>query len=227
MSQIVGAVLALVFSTSALAAESASLRDRVYTFLDQNVAKRKQKVSVEGTIFEEGEKFLVTFDALVTWGAPEKTEEGLVITETREIKQSNTKLDKDGKPTGETFKTDRTVVHRHALTERKSTASLVGLTTVVSNTLEDPTGKGFISMIELSADGKELYLYESMAAFVETSLDGRNIVPAAAATESTLFLDKGGLLQTNQTLKFYKVNVNKNFEREEVYRFNLHASEVK
>jgi hypothetical protein len=82
-------------------------------------------------------------------------------------------------------------------------------------------------MLELKEDGSELYLYESLAGFAESSLNGRDLIPVASAAESTLFLDPAGKLQTLQTLKFYKVNVNKNLEREEVYRFNLSVSEVK
>jgi len=80
-------------------------------------------------------------------------------------------------------------------------------------------------MIELSADSKELYLYTSTAGYSEASLDGKTIIPVATATEGTLFLDKKGKLQLAETLKFYKVNVNKDFSRDELNRFNLSASE--
>ncbi len=81
-------------------------------------------------------------------------------------------------------------------------------------------------MVEISDDGRELYIYESLAGFSESSLDGKNLYPVATASSATLFVNKDGKLQTDETLKFYKVDVNKDFAREEINRFNLSAIEL-
>jgi hypothetical protein len=215
------------FSAYSFAADKASVRDRIADFLQKNVVGRSQTLSTEGTLSSDGATYVVKFEAKISYANLEKTEEGLTFEETRDIKQTNTKLDATGKPTGEPFKTDRTVVHRYSVAERQTVNALVGVTNVVKSTLEDPTGKAFVTMIDLSDDNKQLYIYESMAGFAEASLDGKNVVPVATASDATLFLDANGKLQTNETLKFFKVNVNKEFAREEISRFNLSAAEVK
>jgi hypothetical protein len=220
-------VFALGLNTFSFGATAPSVRDRVFDFLQNKVAGRTQVMDTEGTLTSDGAEYLVQFQASINWGGLRKTAEGLVFEETRDIKQSSTKLDAQGKPVGAPVKADRTIVHQYALSERATTGSLVGIATVTKNTLEDPTGQGFVTMIELSADDKELYLYGSTAGFTEASLDGKNIIPVANAFEATLFQDKHGKLQLNETLKFYKVNVNKDFSRDEIHRFTLSASEPK
>lgn len=202
-----------------------SLQDRAFQFFQKNVTGRTQQVSTRGTIKSNGAEYLVTFKALIKWENLQKTDNGLVFDQTRDIQQSAVKLD-HGQPSGPVIKTDRVVVFHYALAERATSKSLVGLSTMTKNTLEDPTGKGFVVMVELSDDNKELYLYESEAGFSEGSLDGKSTVPVATASEATLFLDKNGKLEMNETLKFYKVDVNKDFAREEVDRFNLSGTEV-
>ena len=214
----------LIVSSLALG-DNLSLRERAYQFVEKNLVGKTQVLSTEGNVSTDGEEYLVQFNATISWGNLEKTDEGLVFEETRDIKQTNTKLDASGKPTSQIVKTDRVVVHRYAVSERQTTNSLVGITTVTKNTLEDPTGRAFATMIELSPDNKELYLYTSLVGFVENSLDGKNLIPVSFAADATFFVDKSGKLRTNETLKFYKVNVNKDFAKEEVYRFNLSASE--
>ncbi len=220
------AVCVFAFSMSALssAVETPSIRDNVFQFLEKNVIGRTQKLATEGTIESDGATLQVKFSATIKWDKLEKTEEGLIFEETREIKQTNIKRDASGKP--EETNTDRVVVLRHALSERETAKALVGISNMTKNTLEDPTGKGSITMIELSTDNKELYFYQSLAGFGEASLDGKTIVPVANASEATFFLDKAGKLTTNETIKFYKVNVNKDFTREEIHRFNISAVEV-
>lgn len=220
-------ILASVLSVAAMAADTSPrpIRDRIHGFLDKNVIGRTQKVVTEGTISDEGNQYLVKFEAKISYAGLQKTEEGLTFDETREIKQTNTKLDKNGKSTAEVISTDRTVVHHYAVAERETTQSLVGLITMTKNTLEDPTGKGAIAMMEISADGKELYLYQSMAGFVEASI-GNSFGPVASAADATFFLDASGKLVTQETLKFYKVNVAKDYAREEISRFNVAATQV-
>lgn len=211
---------------TAMAAEpQVSVRDRAFQFLDKNMMGRTQQVATEGTLESEGVTYQVKFSATIKWEKLEKTEEGLTFEETRDIKQTSTKPATATAP-AETIVTDRVVVHRYALAEKQTTKSLVGVATVTKNTLEDPTGKAFITMLELSPDNKEVYLYQSLAGFAEASLDGKTVIAVASASDATFFLDNKGKLQTNETLKFYKVNVNKDFAREEVSRFNLSAFEV-
>jgi len=221
--------LAIGLSTFSEGVEPPSVRDRVFQFLQKNVIGRTQTLVTDGTIASEGEDFLIDFQATIDWAKLEKTKEGLTFEETRVIKQTSTKIDKAGKPVGPPVNTDRTVVHQYALTERVTTKSLVGLVTITKNTLEDEdsTGKGSVVMIDLSPDDKTLYLFTSMAGFTEASIDGKNIVPVANATEATFFIDAKGKLQTLETVKFYKVDVNKDFARQELSRFNISASEVK
>jgi len=218
--------IVLLLSATSVRGDEVPVRDRIYKFLDQKVIGRTQRLSTEGTIAAEGDTYQVKFEADISWSKLEKTEEGLVFEETRDIRQTNTKLDKAGKPTNDTFKTDRVVVHRYSLGERKLTNSLVGVATVVKSTLEDPVGRAFITMVDLSADNKELYIYQSMAGFAEVTLDGRTYLPAASASDATLFIDPKGKLTTHETLKFYKIDINRDFAREEISRFNLTASEV-
>lgn len=202
------------------------LRDRVATFLQSNVMGRTQQIVTEGTIHSDGKDYRVKFKATVKWDGFRMTQDGFVFEQTREIEQTNTLVNASGQAAGPEVKNDRTVVMQYALTERTTNNSLVGLALMTKNTLEDPTGVGFVAMIELSADGKELYLYESQAGFGESSLDGKNIIPTAAAAEATLYLDEAGKLVINETLKLYKVDVNNEFKREEIDRFNLTGSEV-
>ncbi len=218
-------ILVLLLGLSSLQTEASplALRDRVATFLKKNVMGRTQTLSTEGTLDADGVSYLVKFQATISWDKLNETEEGLTFQETRDIKQTSTELDKAGKPVGQPINTDREVVREYAL--RPAADLLSGMTTISKNTLEDPTGTGFVTMAELSADDKELYLYESMAGFSEASLDGKNTIPVATSSAATLFLDKNGKLQTHETLKFYKVDVNKDFAREELHRFNLAASE--
>jgi len=216
---------ALAFGAVAFAADAPSTRDRVFQFLEKNVMGRTQQLATEGTIEAEGATYQVKFSATIKWDKLEKTEEGLTFEETRDIKQSNIKRGAAGK--AEETVTDRVVVFRHALGERETAKALVGVSNMTKNTLEDPTGKASVTMIELSTDDKELYLYQSLAGFGEASLDGKTIIPVANASEATLSLDAQGKLNTNETIKFYKVDVNKDFAREELHRFNLSAVEVK
>lgn len=219
-------IFAVGVSVSCLGAEQTTVRDRAYTFLEKNVIGRSQKTTLDGTLNSDGVEYAVHFEATVKWDKLKKTEEGLEFDETRDIKQTSTQLDKAGKPVGTPINTDRVVVHHHALAERATVKALMGVTNVTANSLEDPTGKAFVTMAELSPDDKELYLYQSMAGFSEASLDGKNMIPVATASEATLFLDKNGKLHTNETVKFYKVDVNKDFAREELNRFNFSASEI-
>ncbi len=207
-------------------AEDFPVRDGVFQFLDKNVMGKSQKLSAQGTLTSDGSSYLVSFEATIKWEGLQKTPEGLVFDETRIIKQTSTKTDPKGKPIGEAIDTSRTVKLHHALAERDTANLLVGQSTMVENTLEDPTGKGFATMIQLSDDKRELYLYESMTGFVEASLDGKTVIPVATASADTFSLDNNKKLQTAETLKFYKVDVNKDFARTEINRFNLLAIEV-
>lgn len=204
-----------------------SIGERAFKFLEKNVAGRALKTATKGTLSSDGQDFLVQYESTSKWDKLKRTPEGLTIEETRTIKQSSTLLDKANKPTGAPISTDRVVTFRYSLGERATANSLVGLTQMTANSLEDPTGHGFITMVEMSPDNKELYLYHSTAGFTEASLDGKNTVPVAAATESTFFVDKYGKLQTADTMKFYKVDVNKGFARQELNRFNLSSTETK
>lgn len=219
--------LTFVAGTSALAQEQFPVRDRVAQYLAANVMGRTQQIDTQGTLSSEGVEYRVDFKAKILWSGLESTPEGLVFLERREIKQTNTRLDQQGSPVGEPVISDRVVVHRYAVSERRTTHSLVGLTTVIENTDEDPTGSGFVTMLEISEDGKELYIYESMAGFVERSLDGVRVEPVSMATSATMYLDGEGKLTTDQTVKFFKVDVNRDFARQEINRFNLSAIELK
>ncbi len=222
----VAAILAIGVSLQAFAVEPGVLRDQAIHFLQKNVIGRTQKIATEGTVNSEGQEYQVRFNAILSWRNLRRTAEGLTFDQIRDIQQANTKIDENGKAVGPTVRTDRRVVFHYALAERLTSKSMVGLATMRKNTLEDPTGVGFVTMLEISADNKELYLYESQAGFGETSLDGKNLVPVASASEATLFLDKKGKLETNETLKFYSVDVNKDFARKEIHRFNLSATEI-
>jgi len=217
-------VFAIAFCSVTFAAEATATRDRVFQFLDKNVIGRTQQVATEGTIESDGATYQAKFSAVIKFDKLEKTEEGLTFEETRDIKQTTTKRNLAGK--AEEAVSDRVVVIRHAVSERETTKSLVGVSTMTKNTLEDPTGKASVTMIELSTDGKELYVYQSQAGFSEASLDGKTIVPVAHATTATMFLDQAGKLNTNETIKFYKVDINKDFAREELHRFNLSMVQV-
>jgi len=230
MKRMMFTLMMLVGTVSALGVEDhtpPSLQDRTINFLMKNVMGRTQLVTTEGTVEHEGAKYAIKFQAHVTWNNLKRTQDGLVFDQVRQIKQSNTTLDASGKPTAKVTRTDRTVIMRYALTERVTTNSLVGVATMVKNTLEDPTGRANTAMIELRRDGQELYLYESQVGFSEASLDGKNISPIATASDATLFIGRGGQLMMYETLKFYKVNVNKDFAREEINRFNLNAVQVR
>lgn len=220
-------LLAFGLSGAALADSQPSLRDRVARFLGENVVGRVQKIDTQGTIVDGENTYKVDFKATVHWENLKTTPEGLVLDERREVVQTNTRIDAQGAPIGEPVRLERVVVQRHAVSERRTTQSLVGLTTVTENTEEDPTGSGFVTMIELSTDGRELYLYQSLAGFVERSLDGITEQPVALATASTMRLDGEGKLVTDQTWKFYRVDVNRDFSRQEINRFNLTATEAK
>jgi len=217
--------LAFLLSLPALAADPGSLRDKVYKFLSNNVMGRAQVIDTEGTLDSEGESYLVRFQATIRWGNLLKTEEGFSFDQLRTIQQSNTKLDKNGKPVGQPVRHDRQVMFHYALGERLTNNSMVGLATMTRNTADDPTGIGFVAMMEISKDDAELYLYESQAGFSEASLDGKSVIPVATASEATLSVNKKGKLELDETLKFYKVDVNKEFAREEFDRFNLNAIE--
>lgn len=219
----------MVVAVSAFGFEGASptLRDRTVHFLLKNVMGRTQLIKTEGTVEHEGAKYAIQFEAYVTWNNLKKTPDGLIFDQIRQIRQSNTALDKEGKPTAKVTRTDRTVVMRYALTERITTNSLVGVANMVKNTLEDPTGRASTVMIELNANATELYLYESQVGFHEASLDGKTIVPVATASDATLSTARGGQLMMYETLKFYKVDVNKDFNRTELNRFNLSAVQVR
>lgn len=220
-------ILAVLLSGSAFSEQTYPIRDRAYDFLSSKVANRSQNIVAEGTIQVDGKDYLVTFKAKVSWNNLQKTAEGLVFDQVREIEQSHTPLNDRGQKAGETIKTDRTVEFHYAVAERLTSKSLVGIATMTKNTHEDPTGHGSIVMLETNENGSELYLYASQAGFGESSLDGKNIVPVATASEATLFTNEEGKLQANETLKFYTVDVNKDFERKEVHRFNLTALEAK
>jgi hypothetical protein len=224
--KLIFSILAFCAGTSALAQEQASVRDRVARFLAANVMGRAQQVETQGTISSDGQDYQVDFKATIRWSGLETTPEGLIFVERREVKQTNTRIDQQGKPIGEPVHSDRTVTHRYAVSERSTTRSLVGLTTVIENSAEDATGSGSITMIEISDDGKELYIYESMAGFVERSLDGVRVEPVSMATAATMYLDAQGKLNTDQTVKFFKVDVNRDFARQEINRFNLSAVEL-
>ena len=220
-------VLGLFSSTGwSLPSSGLTLRDNVAQFLQSNVMDRTQLLATEGTMKSGDQVYQVKFNALVTWSGLRLTEEGLVFQQSRQIQQSSVPIDANGKPTGPVLNTDRVVVMQYGLTERQTSKSLVGLAVMTKNTQEDPTGVGSVAMIELSDDGKELYLYESQAGFREGSLDGINLVPMSSASEMTLFVDAKGKLQMNDTMKFYKVDLNRDFVREEIERFNLSATEV-
>ncbi len=219
-------LLASVIGTSIYGSESEPLRDRVAQFLESNVIGRTQRSTATGTIKADGHDYLVEFEATITWSNLQRTESGLVFDEQRDVKQSNTKINANGAPIGKPIKSDRLVSHRYAVSERKTTNSLVGLTTVTTNTQDDSTGLGFVTMIELSPDDKELYVYQSMAGFAERSLDGKNLHPVSTASASTFSRNKEGKFQTDETIKFYKVDINKDFAREEINRFNISAFEV-
>lgn len=220
-------LFAFVIVPVAWADNQPSVRDRVTQFLGDNVVGRVQKIDSQGTISDGTNTYKVDFKATIHWSGLKTTAEGLVIDERREVVQTNTKLDAQGAAVGESVRHDRVVVQRHAVSERRSTQSLVGLTTVIENSEEDPTGSGFVTMIELSGDGKELYLYQSLAGFVERSLDGILEHPVSMAIAATLRLDGEGKLVTDQTWKFYKVDVNRDFAKQEINRFNLTATEIK
>ncbi|MCX6126517.1 MAG: hypothetical protein NTV34_17420 [Proteobacteria bacterium] len=217
---------ALLTASGVEAAEPESVRDRVAQFLESNVIGRTQRSTATGTIKSDGQDYLVEFDATITWSNLQRTESGLVFDEQRDVKQSNTKIDAKGARIGDPIKSDRLVTQRYAVAERKTTNSLVGLTTVTQNTQEDSTGLGFVTMIEISADNKEIYVYQSMAGFAEKSLDGKNLYPVSIASSATISLNKEGHVQTDETIKFYKVDINKDFAREEINRFNISAIEI-
>jgi hypothetical protein len=230
LSLIISSLMLSTFSLSSLSAFAAapeSVTDRVAHFLESNVMDRTQSVKTEGTITTEGADYLVKFEAKITWSGLKKTAQGLIFEERRDILQSNTKIDSEGNATGEPTRSDRVVVRQYAVTERQTTHSLVGLTTVLQNSIEDVTSLGFTTMIEISSDDKELYIYESQAGFSEVSLDGINIQPVSTASSATLSVNKDGKLVTDETLKFYKVDINRDFAREEINRFNLTATELK
>ncbi len=219
--------LAVLLSIPSFGADPGSLRDRALRFLANNVMGRTQVIDTQGTLTSDGVDYLVDFKATIRWGNLRRTSEGLVFDQLRVIRQTNTKLDKAGKPVGKPVRTDRSVQFHYALGERLTSNSLVGLSTMTRNSIDDPTGLGSVAMIELSADNAELYLYESQAGFSERSLDGKTFIPVATASEATLSLNKQGKLELAETLKFYKVDVNKDFAREEIHRFNLNAIEVR
>lgn len=226
MKKLLVLILSTWVCTTAYSQAEVSVRDRVATFLTTNVMGRSQLIETQGTMISAGKNFNVDFKATVRWSGLQKTDDGLLFQERREVKQTNIQVDAQGLPISEPVVSERTVVHQYALTERRSTGSLVGLTTVLQNTDEDPTGSGFVTMIEISADQKELYIYESMAGFVERSLDGVNEQPVSIATASTMYLDTNAKLVSDQTIKFYKVDVNKDFAKEEINRFNMTATEI-
>ena len=134
--------------------DQTSLQDRAFKFLQDNVMGRTQQIVTEGTIKSEGQEYLVKFKAVIKWEGLKKTDNGLVFEQTRDIQQSNTKLEQ-GKPVGPAVQKDRVVAFQYALAERATSKSLVGLCTMTKNTLDDPTGKGFVTMVELSDDNKE------------------------------------------------------------------------
>lgn len=220
-------LLAALVAPTALADAQLPVRDRVAQFLGDNVVGRIQKIDSQGTIVDGANTYQVDFKATIQWSGLKTTAEGLVLDERREVVQTNTKIDAQGAAVGEPMRHERVVVQRHAVSERRTTQSLVGMTTMLENSEEDPTGSGFVTMIELSADGKELYLYQSLAGFVERSLDGITEQPVAMAMAATMRVDGDGKLVTDQTWKFYKVDINHDFARQEINRFNLTATEVK
>ncbi len=221
------AITVLVFSFSAvsMSVDPASVRDRVFSFLEKNVMGRTQKVATQGTIESDGVVYSVDFSADIKWDSLKKTEDGLTFQETRDIKQTSSKPGAGGKT--EAFVTDRVVILSYALAERQTTKSLVGIVTETKNTLEDPTGRAFVAMVEPSVDNKELYIYQALAGFSEASLDGKTLVPFSTATQTTLFLNASNKLVSNETVKFYKVDINKDFAKTELNRFELTAVETK
>ncbi|MBF0441934.1 MAG: hypothetical protein HQK54_08530 [Oligoflexales bacterium] len=215
-----------LISTGLFAEDQFPVRDRIARFLETSVIGRTQLISAKGSMVIDGQNYSIDFTAKIFRSNLQKTPEGLIFEEQREIRQINTPVDVNGAATGDSFNADRVVVQRYAVTERETTHSLVGLSTTVENSKEDTTGQGNVVMMEISDNDKELYIYESMAGFVERSLDGINIQPVSIATSSTLYLDSKGKLNTDETLKFYKVDVNRDFAREEINRFNLSAVET-
>ncbi len=219
-------ILSGLVSTAVFANSENPVRDRVAKFLEGNVIGRTQEIATEGTLAVEGETVKVDFKAKITWSGLRLTSDGLVFDEHRDIKQTNTKIDGQGNPIGAPVVTDRQVTHHYAVGERRTTRSLVGLTTVSLDTTDAVTGEGYTTMMDMSEDGKELYIYQSMAGFVERSLDGITDIPVSLATSASLYLDQNGKLILDQTVKFYKVDINNDFAREEINRFNLSATEV-
>ncbi len=223
--KVFGYMLLLLFSASAFAGVEDSVRDRIAQFLTANVMDRTQLVKTEGTMTADGDTYKIEFAATIHWSGLKTTTEGLTFEQRREISQTNTKINAEGVAIGEPEKRDRVTVVRFAVSERETTRTLVGLTTLTESSVDDPTGIGFTTMLDLSADGKELFIYQSQAGFSEASLDGKHIYPVSTAFASTLSLNEAGKLVTDETMKFYKVDINRDFAREEFNRFDLTAVE--
>lgn len=224
--KLISLILTTLIATNAMASEQKTVRERVAQFFEAKVVGRTQKVSTSGTMTANGENFQIDFSATITWSDLEKTADGFMVSEKRDTKQTSTKLDAQGHTVGKPIATDRTITRRLAVSERQTTNSLVGITTVTLDSGDASTGEGFSTMIEISSDDKEVYIYESLIGFAERSLDGVNFVPVATATAATLYLNEQGKLQTDETVKFYSVDVNHDFTRKEINRFNLSATEV-
>ncbi len=179
-------VVSALVSTSLLANSETPVRDQIAKFLETNVIDKPLKIETHGTMSSGGETVHVDFVATIKWTGLRRTDQGLVFDEQRDIKQTNTRVDAAGNPVGEPIINDRQVIHHYAVGERRTTKSLVGITTVTLNTNEDPTGEGYTTMIDMSSDGKELYVYQSMSGYIERSIDGVNDIPVSLATSATV-----------------------------------------
>lgn len=167
--KILSLIIASLLNTAVMASEEPSQLDRINQFLESNVMGRTLLTKAKGTNVVDGQNLLIDFESKTNWSNLAKTEEGIVYQERRDVKQTNTKLDAKGNPIGKPVSNDRIVTRRIAVSERKTTNSLVGVTTTLENTGDMSFGDAFETMIEISSDNKELYVYESLVGFVERS----------------------------------------------------------
>lgn len=130
-----------------------------------------------------------------------QTPEGLTYDEVVLIKQCNYDLDKNGKRLDQppAIK-DRAVVQRVAVRERKSTGDLVGMSSILTNSLQDATGA--VTAVRMRVTGERLELIRSTPVYEDFFAPGGKEIAGASETTTEYFMDNGRLKARTRDLGF-------------------------
>jgi hypothetical protein len=175
-------------------------RTQFIDFFRREVLPKRLLTEVKGKT--EDAQYYVNFRRVIAFGNFRTTKNGIIFDFRSMIKQTNTKLDAQGKPTGEIINRDRTVIRRVELALRQSTGKLVGFARTLSDSAEDPTGDATAVSIEMAADGRSMEIHHSTVLYDDGTLDEKTFVPVAIAEVSTLSLESGRLKMDQKYMGF-------------------------